>query len=157
MLFGFRSVFCQTNQPEVITSSGDFFKPNASSPTLSWTLGECITETYYSAYNIITQGFQQDSLYIIGITENPDKEFFIKIFPNPTSDFITISINPLTGKSSDYIIELYDLLGKKLYTGTYRQNEIQLDMFTYPTGTYLLKVMMKGNKTLQNFKIQKTK
>ena len=54
MLFGFGSVFSQTNQPEVITSAGDFFKPNTSTPTLSWTLGECITETYSSANNILT-------------------------------------------------------------------------------------------------------
>ncbi len=159
MLFGFGSVFCQTNQPEVISSSGDYFKPNASSPTLSWTMGECITETQTSANNIITQGFQQNFEYIIGvgITENPDKDFSIKVFPNPATDFITVSINPLTGKASEYLIELYDLQGKKLYTATYTQDEFKLDMFTYPAGTFMLKVMTKGNKTLQNFKIQKNK
>ena len=157
MLFGFGSVFCQTNQPEVITSAGDYFKPNASSPTLSWTMGECITETYSSANNILTQGFQQDTVYNIGIIDNPDKDFSIKVFPNPATDFITVSINSLTEKTSDYLIELYDLQGKKLYTATYNQDEFKLDMLTYPAGTFVLKVMTKGNKTLQNFKIQKNK
>lgn len=158
MLSGFGSVFCQTNQPNIITNSGDYFKPNTSSPSLSWTIGECITETLSSTNNILTQGFQQNFEYIIqpGINENKNN-YSIKVFPNPASDLITISIKPLTQKSSDYLIELYDLNGKMLYTVNYTQNEFQLDMNTYPTGTFLLKVMTNRNKTLQNFKIQKSK
>jgi hypothetical protein len=157
-MFGFASVFCQTNQPEVVATAGDFFKPNTSTPSLSWTMGECITESYTSANNILTQGFQQGHYKVdtTGINENRTN-YSIKVFPNPTSDFITVSIKPLTEKTSDYLIELYDLQGKKLYTADYNQDEFKLDMLTYPAGTFLLKVMTKGNKALQNFKIQKNK
>ncbi len=157
MLFGFGSVFSQTTQPEVITSSGNYFKPNALSPSLSWTMGESITETYTSTYNILTQGFQQGHYNIVAVDEIKDKDVSIKVFPNPTTDFITISIKSLTEKSIGYLIELYDLQGKKLYTLNYNQDDYRLNMSTYPIGTFLLKVMTKGNISLQNFKIQKTK
>ncbi len=158
-LVGFGNVFSQTNQPQVISSSGDYFKPDSSSLSLSWTMGECITETHTSISNTITQGFQQNFEYIIsvGITENPDKDFSIKVFPNPTKDFITVSIKPLIDKISNYFIELYDLQGKKLYAATYNQDQFNLDMISYPAGTFLLKVMINENKIIQNFKIQKNK
>ena len=157
MFFGFGSIFSQTNHPEVITSAGDYFKPNASSPSLSWTMGESVTETFSSTNNILTQGFQQGHYNIVAIDEIKDKDVSIKVFPNPTTDFISISIKSLTEKNSDYLIELYDLQGKKLFTANYNQNDFRLNMATYPVGTFLLKVLTKENKTLQNFKIQKTK
>eukprot|EP00825_Cyclidium_porcatum_P005116 TRINITY_DN12449_c0_g1_i2.p1 TRINITY_DN12449_c0_g1~~TRINITY_DN12449_c0_g1_i2.p1 ORF type:complete len:141 (-),score=44.25 TRINITY_DN12449_c0_g1_i2:115-537(-) len=82
----------------------------------------------------------------VGITENPDKDFSIKVFPNPTKDFITVSIKPLIDKISNYFIELYDLQGKKLYAATYNQDQFNLDMISYPAGTFLLKVMINENK-----------
>ena len=157
MLFGFGSVFCQTIQPNIITTSGDYFKPNTSSPSLSWTIGECITETYSSTNNMLTQGFQQGHYNAVAIDEISDKDFSITVFPNPTSDFINISIKSLSENPAIYIIELYDLQAKKLYTTSNYQEEFQMDMHTYPAGTYLLKVMTIGNKLLQNFNIQKTK
>jgi hypothetical protein len=141
----------------VITSAGDYFKPNTSSPSLSWSMGECVTETFTSTNNILTQGFQQGHYNVVAIDEIKDKDVSIKVFPNPTTDFISISIKSLTEKNSDYLIELYDLQGKKLFTANYNQNDFRLNMATYPVGSFLLKVMTKGNKTLQNFKIQKTK
>jgi len=120
-------------------------------------MGESITETYTSTYNILTQGFQQGHYNIVAVDEIKDKDVSIKVFPNPTTDFITISIKSLTEKSIGYLIELYDLQGKKLYTLNYNQDDYRLNMSTYPIGTFLLKVMTKGNISLQNFKIQKTK
>lgn len=157
IVFCYGTVFCQTNLPEVITSSGDYFKPNASSPSLSWTMGECFTATHFSTNNILTQGFQQGHYNVVAIDEITDKDVSIKMFPNPTTDFITVSIKSLTEKTSDYFIELYDLQGKKLYTANYNQNVFKLNMATYPAGTFLLKVMTKENISLQNFKIQKNK
>ena len=150
-------IYCQTNLLQVITSSGDYFKPDSISFSLSWTLGECITENYISAGSILTQGFQQGHFLSVTIDEIKDKDLSIIVFPNPTTNFITIYIMSLTERNSDYLIELYDLQGKMLNKEKFKQDKFQLDMFNYPAGIYLLKVMTKGNKSLQNFKIQKTK
>ena len=156
-LFAFSRVYCQSNQPEIIATSGGYFKPLLSTPSLSWTIGENIVETYSSANNFLTQGFQQGHYNAVAIDESIDKNLSINVFPNPTTDFITISIKSLIEKDNVFFIELYDLQGKILYTVNYNQNEFKLDMLTYPAGTFLLKIMTKGNKCLQNFKIQKNK
>ena len=56
----------QSVSPEVIASSGDYYKNENIS--LSWTLGEIATETYSNGSVILTQGFQQPvSVSITGI------------------------------------------------------------------------------------------
>lgn len=156
-VFGFGSVFCQTNQLEVITTSGDYFKPSPTSPSLSWTAGEPVTETFSSSGNVLTQGFQQSNYNITAIDEVKVKDISINVFPNPTSDFITIAITSLNGTNADYVVALYDLQGQLLYTANYSNTEFELDLSSYPTGTYILTVLTKENQTVQNFKIQKTK
>ena len=58
-LIAFLPLMCsaQTTSPEVIASSGDHFS-NATG-SLSWTLGETMTETFSNGGHILTQGFQQ--------------------------------------------------------------------------------------------------
>lgn len=50
-------LFGQSLEPDVISSSGDYFKIQSGS--ITWTLGEIATETYNSGNIILTQGFQQ--------------------------------------------------------------------------------------------------
>ncbi|MCB2218849.1 MAG: hypothetical protein KQI35_00535 [Bacteroidetes bacterium] len=47
----------QTVSPQVIATSGDYFEGTGVS--LSWTLGELVTETFAAGDIILTQGFQQ--------------------------------------------------------------------------------------------------
>ena len=49
-----------TNAQEVITTAGDYH--SAASGSLSWTLGEVLTETYSTGLNSLTQGFNQSQL-----------------------------------------------------------------------------------------------
>ena len=52
---------------EVKGTSGDYFQ-NAQA-SLSWTIGEPMTETYTTGTNILTQGFHQTGLTIVSIFE----------------------------------------------------------------------------------------
>ncbi len=45
------------NAQEIITASGDYYE--SSNASLSWTIGESMTETYTDGTTILTQGFQQ--------------------------------------------------------------------------------------------------
>lgn len=59
-------VFSQSLSPEVISSSGDHFQNAGGS--ISWTLGETVTETFTGASIVLTQGFQQPfGIQITGI------------------------------------------------------------------------------------------
>ncbi|MFU8843753.1 MAG: hypothetical protein ACNA7V_08100 [Bacteroidales bacterium] len=56
----------QTLTPEVISSSGGYFE--STNASVSWTLGETVTETFTGTSFILTQGFQQPlGIQITGI------------------------------------------------------------------------------------------
>jgi hypothetical protein len=62
----FLPVSAQTLSPEVISSAGGYFENTDAS--LSWTLGETVTETFTGTNVILTQGFQQPfGIQITGI------------------------------------------------------------------------------------------
>lgn len=66
-LLGFVSFLnAQSLSPDVITASGDYYE-NAN-VSISWTLGETVTETFTGTNVILTQGFQQPfGIQIMGI------------------------------------------------------------------------------------------
>jgi len=99
----FLSAFCQSNQSEAISSSGNYFEQNGIS--LSWTLGETITETFPNNNIILTQGFQQticsqtnirEYLFSQGyqfvstqlVPENPDMLDVLENILNENLDFV---------------------------------------------------------------------
>ena len=91
-LYGWYRIFiAQSTKPEVIASTGDYFKNKEYS--LSWTLGECITETCSSSDNVLTQGFQQSNYTITAVSQLTSEQFLLKAYP--TSDFITVFIESI--------------------------------------------------------------
>lgn len=63
---------------------------------------------------------------------------FVKIFPNPANDLITIDIDNLTGKKS---VEIYDISGKLIFAKTGFGKQINLDLSSLKNGNYLVKVI----------------
>ena len=108
ILLPFINGFSQQISRQVIASAGDYFsKPSGS---LSWTIGEDMTETFSGSNAILTQGFQQvDTNYTIGISEYNDANQF-SVYPNPGSDHINISFNPQN--PYNITITLYDVTGR---------------------------------------------
>lgn len=89
----------------------------------------------------------------IGITTSMQEnltEKSLAIFPNPTSEFVTIRIFPMTSGFTN--VELFDLLGHRIKvqptlksdTGN---SETTIDLGSYPSGAYLIKIKTK-HKTL---------
>ena len=64
----------------------------------------------------------------------------IKIFPNPTSDFIAIQIGGLN--LQDLNIEMYDMQGKLIQEKTLKSGQTigYFDIQTLYSGTYLIKI-----------------
>ena len=145
--------FGQTNRLDVIAPSGGFF--SNSSNSLSWTLGECISETFISSGNTLTQGFQQSLYVVTSINELSIEGISVKAYPNPVSDFINISVKTENNIQKPVLVELFDSQGKTLFLKEFSIDLIQLDMSQYAGGIYLLKVANQKNQILQNFKIQK--
>jgi hypothetical protein len=145
--------FGQNARLDVIASSGEFF--SNSSNSLSWTLGECISETFISSGNTLTQGFQQSLYVVTSINQLTIEGISVKVYPNPVSDLINISVKTENNIQKPVLIELFDSQGKTLFLKEFNIDLIQIDMSQYAGGIYLLKVANQKNKILQNFKIQK--
>jgi endo-1,4-beta-D-glucanase Y len=61
---------------------------------------------------------------------------FIKISPNPVKDLLNLEI----GQLGDYLVQLFDVRGYEVYHSTKYTNSIILDMSSYPSGQYILKI-----------------
>ena len=150
-VFGFGTVFSQSVSPDVISSAGDF--STGSTVTVSWTLGECFTETF-STSNILTQGFQQPS-YTITKIESIETSFNVSVYPNPASNLLNIDFAEKSG--SELKIELVDILGKiitniKTDAGI---STIQLDLQQYAPEAYFLNISTLKGELLKSFQIVK--
>lgn len=145
--------FAQSAKLDVIASSGEFF--SNSSHSLSWTLGECVIETFTASGNSLTQGFQQSGYVITSINQLTFDDFSIIVYPNPVSDLITILVQTENSFQKLVLVKLLDSQGKILLDKKFSTDLIQLDMSQYSGGFYLLKVANEDNKIIQNFKIQK--
>ncbi|MBA3899779.1 MAG: gliding motility-associated C-terminal domain-containing protein [Bacteroidetes bacterium] len=69
----------QSLAPTVIATSGDYFE--SPSLSVSWTIGELMSETYTSTDHFLTQGFHQPSPRIPFVNEEC-REFFTGFSPN---------------------------------------------------------------------------
>lgn len=129
-----RQGISQSVTPEVIASGGDF--ASGSTATLSWTLGEIMTETYSSGGNFLTQGFQQPS------TQNSTAVFVTpgktaNVFPNPVHEQVFIqapaSREPCSVSISD--VSGREIGFKKLDSSFAPQT---LDLGALPPGVYMI-------------------
>ena len=138
----------QSLTPTVISSQGDYF--TSSDGSISWTLGEIMTETFTST-NIVTQGFQQPHLFIA--TAIPAIESATKgtIYPNPAISNINIEVN----SKSELII--YDMLSQQIERKTLVAGLNQIDVSQFPGGMYIATIINLENNIAQSYKISKTK
>lgn len=146
----------QSISPQVIATAGDFYV--GTNMSLSWTLGEIITETVTNGTYTLTQGFQQPHYNINSIeepkhTDNPLGD--INIYPNPVADQLNVSFKDMSQKN--VIITLYDLNGKILLNDIAENTTSlkQLDMTYVAKGSYFLRFATKDGKFVKSFKVVK--
>lgn len=122
---------------EVISSSGSF--DSNTSGSLSWTLGEPVTETFGNGY-ILTQGFQQNYETILTINEVISSAQ-VSIFPNPFTDVINIHSENETIE----FIEIIDNTGRIVYSDAYSTS---INVNSFSTGSYLLKLRLANQSSV---------
>ncbi|NOZ36313.1 MAG: T9SS type A sorting domain-containing protein [Chlorobi bacterium] len=137
-----------SNAQEIITSGGDFFKN--SSISISWTLGETITETISDGTNILTQGFQQSKLSATEIFSVNSDNYLITIFPNPAENIINIKIN--TPENLQY--QFLDINGRILKEATITNVNTEIKVNNLPVSVYFLKIY-NNNRIIKTYKIIK--
>jgi len=79
------------------------------------------------------------------IVELPFSSLGMKIFPNPSSGKFTINEEEKPGEFTDIVIEIFNLLGEKVYsiTHTKYQSPIEIDISNSPDGIYVVKIYQR--------------
>ncbi|MBN9293083.1 MAG: T9SS type A sorting domain-containing protein [Flavobacteriia bacterium] len=91
-------------------------------------------------------GFTYQNLCVQGLStkNNPEKVYF-SVYPNPANSTVTIEI---PGNKWDATYEVIDLVGKVVYKSTIPSDQIltQLDVTSFPSGVYQIKVNTNDNR-----------
>lgn len=145
----------QSLSSKVIASTGNF--SSATGIMLSSTIGELMIATDSQSNVIMTQGFQQPEIIILGVEEN-ELGLTLISYPNPVIDELTIELASITG--IDLKIKVTDMLGRQMMIpylnkiSSYLQ-KITLDMNQLSPGLYLIRLMSEDEQLIKAIKINK--
>lgn len=144
-----------TDIMETIIASGS--NASGSSGSVTYSIGQ-VFYTYIGVepvYNV-AQGIQHqekdENLDIPDVEEPTKAEMFV--FPNPTSDFVNISMNGVESEGGQRSYRLYDIQARLLKQNTISQEETQVSLNNLSPSIYIL-VVYVDNKILKSFKIIK--
>jgi hypothetical protein len=145
------SMYGQRLSPQVIVSSGSCFKAS-SGVSLSFSLGECVTETYSNSSVILSQGFQQGYYEVKPLAIYDGSAVDMQVYPLPATDYITIGLG---GDKDKCFAEIYDINGKLVLTKQLVQESTNLNLEEMVAGTYILVVTDNTKKALKTMQIIK--
>jgi len=121
----------------VIATSGNSF--DRSGLAMTYTIGELVIETFYSDNGILTQGFNQPRNRTSAVEVIPEINRQIVFFPNPTRDYISVTVT--TGSEISLDIEIMDLSGKKLMKFSEETDHFQIDLDRFLSGMYYIRIV----------------
>ncbi len=141
----------QSISAELISSAGNHYQDE--NIQVSWSIGEPIIATLAEGDLILTQGFHQDRYTIQTLIEDLSSNFKVKIYPNPTTDFINVNFTE-NSPSAKLQIKLYDFNGKMLLVKDVKTDNEKIDMSKLANSVYILKIT-DNKKDIFSYKISK--
>ena len=148
----------QSISQEVYSASGGDAEVDGIS--ISWTIGECVVETFEGSNAILTQGFHQGDYTITDIEQITETNFDITVYPNPTDNLLNLKMtNPEENQTGALLVELLDMNGKVLLRKNWKDhhNIEKIQMSRYTKSMYLLRVSEKDGTPVKLSKIQKVR
>lgn len=140
-----------TNAQENTVSTGA--NATGAGGTASYSVGQAFYITSSDPSGSVSQGVQQpiEIQVVLGIEEH-EINLYAKVYPNPTTDLINLSVGNTNTTGLTY--QLFDYSGRVLTNGKIENEDTSIPMSSYPSATYLLSVT-KDNKAIKTFKILK--
>jgi hypothetical protein len=139
------------NAQEIISAGGDCGKNSNGSVT--FTVGEPISETFIGTTSILSQGFlQPDSALAWSIKDLSGLSYSITVIPNPAEDYILIEVKPLNNTILFYY--LYDFEGKILFNEQIVNESTEISISHLVPSFYILKVT-ENRQIVKTLKIVK--
>lgn len=144
----------QTIEQYLISSAGGTFTTENS--TLTFSVGEIATETFTSENLILTQGLLQAENISIDIDYATFSTSNIIIYPNPATSFFNIDFLDFNNSEPlEYLVNIIDINGKYILSKKIQTKSIKIDISTYLSGTYFIKLTNLINPDVQVKVIQK--
>jgi len=149
LIFGLTGLQAQ----ETISSTGG--EAAGSGGSASYTVGQIVYTSHTGTNgNSIAQGVQQpyEISVVTGIHQAESISISIFAYPNPASNFLTLSIKDY--ELSNLKFELFDVNGKLLKSKNITEDKTKIAINDLPAAVYFLKIADK-EKEIKNFKIFK--
>ncbi len=89
---------------KVVSANGG--TATAAGTQVSWTIGEPITATVTDGTTTLTQGFHQTKLTVTAVDDIQIAGLEIKVYPNPTSDYVTVHFSKVVEKPTYLLFDL---------------------------------------------------
>ena len=149
LAFSFLGLGIQAQETTLASGS----KASGIDGEINYSIGQIVYSTNKDTNASITQGTQQpfEISTLLGI-EQISINLNVLVYPNPTTDFLTLDIE---NDFPDLSYILYDLQGKIIETKKIKSNSSRITTEKLSPSTYFLKVL-KNRNTLKTFKIIKT-
>lgn len=126
---------------------------SGSGGTVAYSVGLVVFTTNTGASGSVAQGVQQPyEISIVSVTDDPQVNIDLQVYPNPTTGQLMLSIGSNT--LSDLNYQLFSLNGQLIETQKIASTITTISMETLQSATYFLKVT-GDNKELKSFKIIK--
>lgn len=137
-------------QQATVASGGNAFGNNGSS---SYSVGQVAYTNQVGANGSISQGVQQPfEIFTLGTDNFPEIILKMTVYPNPTTNWINLSIQNYTDENRSY--QLFDINGRMIQSQKIIQSETQISMENLSAAIYILQVSDNDN-TIKTFKIIK--
>ncbi len=137
---------------ESINATGG--RASGSGGTVAYSVGQVVYTTNTGTSGSVAQGVQQpyEISTVTGLEEAKGISLSVSAYPNPTTDYLTLSIGEFEISNLSY--QLYDMNGKILQSEKIADNQTNIVMSNLVSATYFVKVI-QGNKEVKTFKIIK--
>ncbi len=151
ILFIATAISAQEIEREVVASAGT--TSTSEGYTISWTLGEVAVSTLSAEGYTLSQGFHQGAYAVTAIDDLLPENYEMNVYPNPSPDYVTFSYD--FPEEERLILRLYALDGKLLQEQELnpKTKEVRIDLQSYSSTTYILKVISVRGKPLGSFKL----
>lgn len=137
-------------QESINTTGGN---ASGSGGSMSYSVGQIVYTTNTGEEGSVTQGAQQAfEISVLGIDEFEEINPSITIYPNPTSDYLTLNLKEFENSSIKF--QLFNIQGRILKNQEVTDGQTRIVMDDFAAATYFIKVS-QDNKEIKTFKIVK--
>ncbi|MEA3448520.1 MAG: T9SS type A sorting domain-containing protein [Bacteroidota bacterium] len=149
---------------ESINASGG--EATGSGGAVNYSVGQMVYKTHTGINSSVAEGVQQP--YEISVVNGTDEakniNLSVSAYPNPTTNYLTLSISDNIQTNHDLSLmsyQLFDMNGKLLQNEKITGNQTSIVMSNLVPATYFVKVIVKtqglASQEIKTFKIIKTK